>query len=277
MSDRLSIEHTTLGLMGPIVYTATRVMPVHCVIIQIGERVILIDSGFGMREMLEPNSLLGDDVLWRVSPLIDTRLTAFERLQARGIQAEQVTDIVLTHMDYDHAGGVHDFPNATIHVSQEELDSFESSRQRAAYRRYQIARTARVKTYTASSERWFDLEARSLQLPDELEAKLVPLPGHTLGHCGVAYREDGRWSLHAGDGYFDSKLNFIKQAPGLPIEVAFQTDTRLRQASLRKLQVLKAEHADEINLFCTHDQQEFADWTSARGRPDPILEIISNA
>ncbi len=33
----------------------------------------------------------------------------------------------------------------------------------------------------------------------DLDAKLVMLPGHTLGHCGVAYREDGRWTLHAGD------------------------------------------------------------------------------
>ena len=260
--------------MGPIVYTTTHATPVHCVIFQIGERVILVDSGFGTREMLEPNRLLGDDVLWRVSPLVDTRLTAFERLKARGIRPEQVTDIILTHMDYDHAGGVHDFPYATIHVSKEELDSFESSRPRVAYRRYQISHTARVKTYEASDERWFDLEARSLPLPGELEAKLVPLPGHTFGHCGVAYREEGRWSLHAGDAYFDSKVNFIEQAPGLPIEIAFQSDARLRQASLRKLQVLKAEHADEINLFCTHDQQEFADWTSVRGRPDPVCEVI---
>jgi hypothetical protein len=84
MADKISIEHTTLGLMGPIVYTATRAMPCHCVIFQIGERIILLDSGFGTREMLEPNSLLGDDVLWRVLPLIDMRLTALERLKARG-------------------------------------------------------------------------------------------------------------------------------------------------------------------------------------------------
>src|ERR1700677_2251419 len=57
MADQISIDHTTFGLMGPIVYTSTRAMPIHCVIFQIGERVILLDSGFGTREMLEPNSL----------------------------------------------------------------------------------------------------------------------------------------------------------------------------------------------------------------------------
>jgi glyoxylase-like metal-dependent hydrolase (beta-lactamase superfamily II) len=173
-----------------------------CVIFQIGERVILLDAGFGTREMLQPNRLLGDDALFKLGHVIDLRLTAYERLKSRGIRPEQVTDVILTHMDNDHAGGVHDFPNAIIHVSRQELDS---SRPRVPYKPYQISHHTKFKTYERTGEQWFDLEARSLQLPAELEAKLVPLPGHTLGHCGVTYREDGRWSLHAGDAYFDSK------------------------------------------------------------------------
>jgi len=270
MADSISIEHTTFGLMGPIVYTPTRVMPIHCVIFQIGERVILLDSGFGTREMLAPNSLLGDDVLWRVFPLIDVRLTALDRLKARGIKPGQVTDIVLTHMDYDHAGGVYDFPNAIVHVSKEELDGFDSSRPRGAYRRYQISHETKIKTYESTGERWFDLEVRSLQLASDFDAKLVPLPGHTLGHCGVAYREGGKWSLHAGDAYFDSRINFLEHVPSLPIEIGFQTNSEDRQASLKKLRRLKAEHGAEINLFCTHDQQEFVHWSSDRGKEDPI-------
>ena len=123
-------------------------------------------------------------------------------------------------------------------------------------------------------ETWFGLRARSLQLPGELDAKLIPLPGHTMGHCGVAYREDGRWSLHAGDAYFDARVNFLDPAPGLPIEIAFQTSATDRQASLKKLRALRAEHADAVALYCTHDQQDFADWTSGRGKPDPISSAI---
>jgi glyoxylase-like metal-dependent hydrolase (beta-lactamase superfamily II) len=270
MPETTSIEHTTFGLMGPIVYTATRVMPIHCVIFQIGERIVLLDSGFGTREMLEPNTLLGDDVLWRVFPLIDVRLTALERLKARGIRPEQVTDIILTHMDYDHAGGLYDFPSAMVHVSKEEVDAFDSARPRGAYRRYQVSHQTKIKTYEATGEHWFGLEARSLELPGDLKAKLVPLPGHTSGHCGVAYREGGQWSLHAGDAYFDSRINFLDHPPGLSIEIGFQTSAADRQASLAKLKTLRTEHADEINLFCTHDQQEFVNWTSAQGKEDPI-------
>ena len=34
------------------------------------------------------------------------------------------------------------------------------------------------------------------------EVLLVPLPGHTRGHCGVAVRRSDDWLLHCGDAYF---------------------------------------------------------------------------
>ena len=40
MAEIPSIEHTTFGLTGPIIYTPTRVMPIHCVIFQIGEPAV---------------------------------------------------------------------------------------------------------------------------------------------------------------------------------------------------------------------------------------------
>ena len=270
MADGLSIEHATFGLLGPLIHTATRSMSIHCVIFQIGDRVILLDTGFGTREMLEPNRVLGQDALFKLGIVIDLRLTAHDRLKARGVHPDQVTDVILTHMDNDHAGGLHDFPNATVHVSKEELESYDSTRPRGPYKPYQVSHLTKFRTYESSGERWFGLEARALDLSSELDAKLVPLPGHTAGHCGVAFRENGKWSLHAGDAYFDSKMNFLEHAPGLPLEIAFQTNARDRQESLRRLQVLRAEHGGEICMFCAHDQQEYADWTSGLGKPDLI-------
>ena len=31
---------------------------------------------------------------------------------------------------------------------------------------------------------------------------LIPLFGHTLGHCGVAVQQGERWLLHVGDAYY---------------------------------------------------------------------------
>jgi hypothetical protein len=43
-------------------------MPCYCIIFQIGERVIVLDAGFGAREMLEPHRLLRDDALSKKTP-----------------------------------------------------------------------------------------------------------------------------------------------------------------------------------------------------------------
>ena len=38
-----------------------------------------------------------------------------------GVDAAEVEDVIITHMHYDHAGGVGDFPKATFHVQDGEM------------------------------------------------------------------------------------------------------------------------------------------------------------
>ncbi len=47
--------------------------------------------------------------------------TPGEALGLIGIDAAQIQDVILTHLHYDHAGGLDDFPGATIHVQDREL------------------------------------------------------------------------------------------------------------------------------------------------------------
>jgi glyoxylase-like metal-dependent hydrolase (beta-lactamase superfamily II) len=42
-------------------------------------------------------------------------------LETLGIRADEVTDVVLTHMHYDHAGNIDAFPRATFHLQEAEL------------------------------------------------------------------------------------------------------------------------------------------------------------
>ncbi|MFB0612040.1 N-acyl homoserine lactonase family protein [Aurantiacibacter poecillastricola] len=48
-------------------------------------------------------------------------------LRDAGIDRLGVTDVILTHLHYDHAGGLTDFPNARFHVQDAEL-AFATSR-----------------------------------------------------------------------------------------------------------------------------------------------------
>jgi glyoxylase-like metal-dependent hydrolase (beta-lactamase superfamily II) len=91
------------------------------------------------------------------------------------------------------------------------------------------------------------------------EVVIVPLPGHTPGHCGVAIRAENRWHLHAGDAYFDAReLDADPQCRlGLKVyEWATESDRRRRIETQRKLRALHAAHPDII-MSCTHDVREF--------------------
>ncbi|MCW2098827.1 UNVERIFIED_ORG: glyoxylase-like metal-dependent hydrolase (beta-lactamase superfamily II) [Pseudomonas psychrophila] len=44
-----------------------------------------------------------------------------EMLQHIDIDAQDVTDVVITHMHYDHAGNMRAFPNARFHIQQDEM------------------------------------------------------------------------------------------------------------------------------------------------------------
>ncbi|MEK9722674.1 MAG: N-acyl homoserine lactonase family protein [Rhodospirillaceae bacterium] len=44
-----------------------------------------------------------------------------ESLSLVGVDAATVTDLVITHMHYDHSGNLDKFPNATFHIQDEEV------------------------------------------------------------------------------------------------------------------------------------------------------------
>jgi glyoxylase-like metal-dependent hydrolase (beta-lactamase superfamily II) len=47
---------------------------------------------------------------------------------------------------------------------------------------------------------------------------MVPLLGHTAGHCGITLQTDGGWMLHAGDAYFhrwELDVGWPRCPPGL--------------------------------------------------------------
>jgi glyoxylase-like metal-dependent hydrolase (beta-lactamase superfamily II) len=44
---------------------------------------------------------------------------------------------------------------------------------------------------------WFDFKA--IRLDFQTEMYLIPLTGHTRGHCGVAVKDGNGWLFHAAD------------------------------------------------------------------------------
>jgi glyoxylase-like metal-dependent hydrolase (beta-lactamase superfamily II) len=192
----------------------------------------------------------------------DEASTALRQVERLGFGARDVRHIVLTHLDFDHAGGLDDFPSARVHLPAAEAETVTARRGFVTKRRYrpqQWADRSRWTVYRDQGEPWFGFGAvRALDgLPPEI--LLVPLPGHTRGHAGVAVRSDGGWLLHAGDAYFhhDEMRPERHCPPGLRLyQRLMEMDGPVRLRNQARLRALAQEHSTEIAMMCSHDARE---------------------
>lgn len=80
-------------------------------------RTVLLDTGFTSHEILKAWNM---DTL-NGKPFVLHDIPAL--LSTIGVKPGDVTDVMLTHHDFDHAGGQHLFPNAHVHVNRTALDT----------------------------------------------------------------------------------------------------------------------------------------------------------
>ncbi len=239
----------------------------HCLLVEVGQRLVLVDTGFGLNDVREPRPRLSRlflDALIR--PRLHEEATAIRQVERLGFKAEDVSDILLTHLDFDHAGGLDDFPGARVHLLDAEYQAAvaqETALDRRRYRPRQWMHQTNWVTYPTprGGEPWYGFQCvRELSgLPPEL--LLVPLLGHTLGHAGIALQVEGRWLLHAGDAYFHHAEMALAQRrcpPGLRLyQTLMQKEGRLRHHNQQRLRELVRRHGSEVTVFCAHDAVEF--------------------
>jgi glyoxylase-like metal-dependent hydrolase (beta-lactamase superfamily II) len=237
----------------------------HCLLIETSGGLVLVDTGYGLEDVRRPRDRLSAFFLAMLSPDLREEMTARRQIERLGFRAEDVRHIVLTHLDFDHAGGLDDFPDARVHMLQQERDDavLQSSwLDRQRFRPQQWSSRDRWQVYRAGAgEGWFGFDCvRNLEgLPPEI--LLVPLRGHTLGHCAIAVKGEAGWLLLAGDAYFyHREMDPIRPwcTPGLSAyQTLMEKDRWARLQNQRRLRHLVRRHADEVRVFCAHDPHEF--------------------
>ncbi len=233
----------------------------HCLAIETGDGIVLVDTGFGSVEARDPRRLgAAFRALMRPRPSPET--TAAAQLEALGFASADVRHIVTTHLDLDHAGGLGDFPGAEVHVLASELAAAREPRldERLRYVAAQWAHGPRWVEHAGSGgDDWFGFESVRVLPGLDDELLLVPLAGHSRGHTGVALDTGDGWLLHCGDAYFNHRE--VASPPSCPPMMGiFQrltaVDNAARLRNQERLRELAAAHGDSITLLCSHDPWE---------------------
>jgi glyoxylase-like metal-dependent hydrolase (beta-lactamase superfamily II) len=133
-------------------------------------RIVLVDTG------CSPSAA----VSWQLCDYAEP----VSLLAELGIGPDDVTDVILTHLHYDHAGDVRSYPNAMFHISQRETDlwtsNFATHKQSLAVSRPEDI--AEVVTLGIEGRLSFTADLKEIT-PG---VSIVNLPGHSPGQIGVA-------------------------------------------------------------------------------------------
>jgi glyoxylase-like metal-dependent hydrolase (beta-lactamase superfamily II) len=234
----------------------------HVLLIEAPGGLVLVDTGFGTDEARDPKLLARPfRALTRPRPAMDE--TAIVQVRAAGFDPGDVRHIVLTHLDVDHAGGLPDFPTATVHVSAREHEAMLDPplRERLRYQmgRHQRAHGPRFVTHDPVGEPWQGFEGVRVLPDSDAEILMIPLHGHTLGHAGIAVRRGDGWLLHCGDAYFhrDEMLSPPRAPGGWGLfQILTQANGGLRRENQERLRELASR--GEVELICAHDPVQLA-------------------
>lgn len=256
----------------------------HCLLVETDRHgLVLVDTGIGLADCASPAARLGRPFVALTGLVANAQATAVCQVEALGFRRNDVRHIVVTHLDLDHAGGLPDFPRATVHVHDNEHRAAVVVRAFADRGRYRACHWAHAPSFRlydeVDGERWFGFErARPLDgLPDEIVA--IPLFGHTRGHVAVAVNRGDRWLLHAGDAYFhEGAVDPSRESPRFGARLferlvawdhprVVQNHARLRE--------LRQRHGDEVTVFSAHDPNEFARLVDAAKKNTPSETVAS--
>jgi glyoxylase-like metal-dependent hydrolase (beta-lactamase superfamily II) len=211
------------------------------VLIQTADRKILVDTGCGNH--------LSQKQMKIYSP---SEYILFDELKKNNISRFNVTDIILTHLHFDHAGGVVSifdgkpelsFPNAVHYIQEREWEMAKNPDElnQAAY-------MFEEQLSLLASEGKYILIDGNYQLTPEIELRLTG--GHTIGTQIVCCESEGDFAVYAGD--------IIPSLPHLALPVVSAYDVNREATFKAKKAILHEIKQKKGYLLLNHDGNEFA-------------------
>jgi glyoxylase-like metal-dependent hydrolase (beta-lactamase superfamily II) len=196
------------------------------------DRRVIVETGHGPKYGDKDRKIFAIDPSRWIGP----------SLQAAGVDPASITDVVVSHMHFDHAGGLtHEqdgrlgptFPRARIHAQRREYEDAKAN--------FGImTATYRAENFTPIDElgAWELLDGPGTILAGENNVQLesIVTPGHTRGHHSIAVHGRDRTLVFGGD------LMPTRHHLGAPYNMAYDLFPLDNRASKQRLLGWLAEH-----------------------------------
>jgi len=232
-----------VGESGPV----TLACP--CFLIEHARGLVLMDTGLVPAAADDARAVYGamaDELALSV-----TREQCVDRqIEAIGFRLSDVRDVIMSHLHWDHTGGMFLFPHARFHVMSGELPyAYWPLPAGPAYRREDIDATRGFD--------WNQIESPELDFFGDGSLRILHMPGHTPGNASLVVRLPSRTIVLAADtAHLRSGL-----AGDRPMPSDWNTLESVR--SIRRLkQVARSLNAA---TWILHDPE---DWAEHRHAPD---------
>jgi len=165
---------------------------------------VLFDTG-AHRDFIDHPERLGPAAeYWEIDMSEGDHLAG--KLRTLGLEPEQIKHAAISHLHYDHSGGVGELPNAAIYVQEEEL--------RFAHYPPVYQRDIYVKWTFDKVSNWKALRG-DYDVFNDGTVILFRTPGHTPGHQSMLVRTDNQALILAGDAIYDLAKMRQRALPGV--------------------------------------------------------------
>jgi len=112
------------------------------------------------------------------------------QMRARGLDPDDVRLVIVTHLDWDHMGGIGHFPKAEVIVHRPEFEFAKTAMGRMRYQPKLWPETFRPTLYDLDPEAFGPFDT-SKAVTETGDVRLVPIPGHSIAQVGVVVKRRG--------------------------------------------------------------------------------------
>ncbi len=215
---------------------------------------ILFDTGLSPDIVSNPQYIsnpIGRFLLKRIFRLDISEEDQLDKLLAiAGKEAGEIRKAVISHLHFDHVGGIKHIPQAELLVSQKEWDQLSKPHPEREWFLSEHIKIPNAKwkpfKFEESNDPIFQGFEGVFDIAGDGSMILLPTPGHTIGSISMLIRNAG-WSpiLLVGDLVYESKLIDQNVTAGVG-------DTEELLKTYEKVMKLKA-HFPDLKIVPAHD------------------------